>query len=451
MSSALRMAGVADMVRVLGALITLGATAQVCVAHDIPTNVRVQMHVRAEGEALTVLVRAPLQAMRDFAFATRGPGYLDLANVDAQLENAVRLWLVNDLTVYEEDRPLPSPRISAVRVALPSDPAFDSFETARVAVSGERLPIETDLYWQQAVVDAALVYAIESDRSRFALEPGFARLALRTVTEIRYLGADGSARGLSFVGDPGRIELDPSPLPVFVRFVASGFEHVLDGLDHLLFLLALILPLMAIRPLVVVVTAFTLAHSITLGAMMLDLVPSGLWFPPLVELAIAATILYMALENLVRASVSQRWLTGFGFGLVHGFGFSFALKDTLQFAGDHILVSLAGFNLGIELGQLLVLVLVVPTLRLTTRWFPAKGLAVVLSVLVAHSAWHWVAERWTVFSAYSIPPPTLDMSLLVGAMRWLMLLLVAVFVIWLVRTPLERWAGIRRSDEDSVG
>ena len=159
----------------------------------------------------------------------------------------------------------------------------------------------------------------------------------------------------------------------------------------------------------------------------------------------------MAAENLLRTSLSRRWLTGFGFGLVHGFGFSFALKDTLQFAGDHLFVSLAGFNLGIELGQLMVLVLVVPALRLTTRWVPARGLTLVLSVLVAHSAWHWLVERWAVFSAYSIPAPPLDMHLLVAAMRWLMLLLVAAFVVWLVRAPFERWAGTGRTDDDPPG
>jgi hypothetical protein len=268
------------------------------------------------------------------------------------------------------------------------------------------------------------------------------------VTQIRYLGSDGEIRGIGFVGDPGRIALDPGPLQVFGRFVVEGFGHVLDGMDHLLFLLALILPLMTIRPLVVVVTGFTLAHSITLGAMMLDLVPSGLWFPSFVELAIAVSILYMALENLLRPSLERRWLVGFGFGLIHGLGFSFALEETLQFAGDHILVSLAGFNLGIELGQILVLLLVVPVLRLVGRWVPATGLTIVLSAVVAHSAWHWMIERWGVFNAYSIATPAADMALAIGVMRWAMLMLVAAFVVWMIRGPFERWAD-EAEKEDS--
>lgn len=424
----------------LGALGVIWALAPACAAHDIPTDVHVRMYVKTEGDGLTVLVRVPMEAMRDFAFVTRGPGYLDLAEVGPQVEDAVERWLVNDLKLYEEDELLPDPSIVAVRVALPSDRAFESFETARAAIAADRLPLDTDLYWGQALVDAALEYPVDSDASRFSVEPTFARLALRTVTEIRYVGPDGRMRGLSVVGDPGRIELEPSPLPVLARFVAAGFEHVLGGMDHLLFLLALVLPVLAIRPLVVVVTAFTLAHSFTLGAMMLDLVPSGLWFPSFVELAIAASILYMGLENLLRVSLERRWLVGFGFGLVHGFGFSFALRDSLQFAGDHILVSLAGFNVGIELGQLLVLVAMVPVLRLATRWVPGRGLTIVLSVLVAHTAWHWLVERWAVFSAYSISLPTLDGAFVLGAMRWLILLLAAAFVVWLLREPFERWA-----------
>ena len=125
---------------------------------------------------------------------------------------------------------------------------------------------------------------------------------------------------------------------------------------------------------------------------------------------------------------------------MHGFGFSFALRETLQFAGDHVVVSLVGFNLGIELGQILVLLLAVPALRFVARWVPQKGLVVALSVLVAHSAWHWLTERWTVFDAYPIAIPELTTSLVVGLMRWLMLLLVAALVVWLVRDPFERWA-----------
>ena len=116
------------------------------------------------------------------------------------------------------------------------------------------------------------------------------------------------------------------------------------------------IPFRRFRSLVVIVTAFTVAHSITLIASAFGLAPGGLWFPPLIETLIAVSILYMALENIVGAmSVQRRWMLAFAFGLVHGFGFSFALRETLQFAGAHLVTSLLSFNVGVELGQLLVL------------------------------------------------------------------------------------------------
>ena len=252
-------------------------------------------------------------------------------------------------------------------------------------------------------------------------------------------------------GNPGRMSLDPGVLEVLVRFFQGGFEHVLDGMDHLLFLLALVAPLRALRPLVVVVTAFTLAHSITLAAAALHLVPSGLWFPPLIELLIAASILYMALENLLGPSLHRRWLAAFGFGLIHGFGFSYALEETLQFAGDHVLVSLAGFNAGIEIGQLLVIGVLAFVLRLIGDRVPAVLMTVVLTVFIAHTAWHWLLERWEVFSAFRVALPPMDAVFVVGLMRWSMLALFVAFVLWLVRPPLTRWAADRNASGQDVG
>src|SRR6185503_7452408 len=110
-----------------------------------------------------------------------------------------------------------------------------------------------------------------------------------------------------------------------------GFLHILEGIDHLLFLLCLVIPFRRLRPLAAVVTSFTAAHSITLIASAYDLAPGALWFPPLVETLIATSIVYMALENIVGGtSIQRRWIMAFGFGLVHGFGFSFALRESLQ-------------------------------------------------------------------------------------------------------------------------
>ena len=168
------------------------------------------------------------------------------------------------------------------------------------------------------------------------------------------------------------------------------------------------------------VTAFTVAHSITLIASAFDMAPDALWFPPLIETLIATSIVYMALENIVlpqdrrsagrqvrrarrRPGAATALAVTFAFGLVHGFGFSFALRETLQFAGSHLLTSLLAFNVGVELGQLLVLVLLIPALALLFRYVVPERLGtIILSALVAHTAWHWMTERFGALRAVPV-------------------------------------------------
>jgi hypothetical protein len=419
-------------------------------AHEIPDDLEVQVLLQPETTFVRAAIQLPLSAMRDFDFATRGPGYLDLERIDPQLEDAAALWLLGNLTLYIDGEALGAPRLDGVRVALPSDRSFRDPDRAFTAIRDNRLPRDTNLYWEQALLEVALTYpGLDSGGSvidRLAVKPSFARLGLNTITRIRYPGEDGTMRTLSLPGNPGQVSLNPGPLEVLGRFLVLGFEHVLDGTDHLLFVLALVVPLLLIRPLIVVVTAFTLAHSLTLGAAMLGMVPTGLWFPPLVELLIAASIFYMVLENLLKPDAHRRWLVAFAFGLVHGFGFSFALGETLERAGEQLFFSLLGFNLGIEAGQILVLLIAIPLLRLAGRWLPERGLVLVVSVLIGHTAWHWLLERWVAFQAFSVSWPAFDQAFAAGAMRWAMLVLIAGLIVWLVRVPFERWASLNHSD-----
>ena len=152
-------------------------------------------------------------------------------------------------------------------------------------------------------------------------------------------------------------------------FVRLGIEHVLSGYDHLLFLLGLLLRGGGWLALAKIVTAFTLAHSVTLALAVLDVVTLP---DRLVEAVIALSIACVAAENLVwRPVVSRRWLVSFGFGLVHGFGFSAALRE-LGLPTRGLLLSLFGFNVGVEAGQALVVGLALPALALVrdTRWEP---------------------------------------------------------------------------------
>ena len=402
-------------------------------AHDIPGDVTVQAFVKPEGQQLRLLVRVPLEALSDMVFPTYGPGYLDFDRARARDEftDAAMVWMGQEVQIFENDRRLSEPAIGAIKVSLPSNRAFQTYEDALEHVQGPLLPATTQIVWQQAMLDVLFDYPIQSDQSEFSIRPSFERMGLRVVTVLRFLPPGGAERAFDLRGDPGLVRLDPRWHQAAFRFVAMGFEHILDGTDHLLFLACLVIPFRRFRALAVIVTAFTVAHSVTLIASAYDLAPDALWFPPLVETLIAMSIVYMALENIVGAKVRSRWAITFLFGLVHGFGFSFALRETLQFAGSHLLTSLLSFNIGVELGQLLVLVLLVPALGVLFRYVVAERVGtILLSTLVAHTSWHWMTDRWGVLSQFPITWAAFSRAMFTGAMGWLLLVMLLAGAGW---------------------
>src|SRR5450432_1524668 len=379
------------------------------------------MLLKPESQHLNLLVRVPLKAIRDVVFPERGPeqgpGYLDLERTLPLLPDASILWISDFIQLYEGEIRLPKkPRVVAAQVSLESDPSFASYEQAAAHIAGPKLSNDTNVAWNQTTLDVWFEYPIHSDRSRVSIHPELARLGLRVVTALRFLPAAGRAaqvvRAFEFIGDPGLVRLDPRWHQAALRFVDLGFFHILDGTDHLLFLFCLVIPFRRFRALIPVVTAIS--------------------------------IVYMALENIaggasVRRRVRRRWMIAFGFGLVHGFGFSFALRQTLQFAGSHLLTSLLSFNIGVELGQLLVLLLLIPVLEILFRFVVAERMGtIILSALVAHTAWHWMTERADRLSLYRVEWPELTLALMASAMRWSMLLAMIAGLAWFLGSLLRR-------------
>jgi len=173
-------------------------------------------------------------------------------------------------------------------------------------------------------------------------------------------------------------------------YFGIGVEHILLGFDHVLFIIALILPGGGFWPLVAMVTAFTVAHSITLALSVLGIVslPSQL-----VEPVIALSIAYVAFENLtLQNAPSRRWAVSFLFGLVHGFGFAGALTEVgLPTSG--LVAALVGFNLGVEAGQMLIVALLLPVLLWLQRFAWEKRLAQVSSFIIMTAGLALLAER----------------------------------------------------------
>lgn len=173
-------------------------------------------------------------------------------------------------------------------------------------------------------------------------------------------------------------------------FFPLGIEHIATGYDHLLFLLALILCGGNLVSLIKIITAFTIAHSITLAAAALELISLP---PALVEAVIALSIAYVAFENLFpRFALSRRWTISFLFGLVHGFGFSSVLQE-IGLPADQRVWALLNFNLGVEAGQLIAVLVVLPALLWLNKQTYAQQVIRGLSVLVMLAGLGWFIER----------------------------------------------------------
>ena len=212
------------------------------------------------------------------------------------------------------------------------------------------------------------------------------RLELRASTR-RPLKAKREAEAAAKVSAAPAKQAQPAGFGHWFEF---GISHIFEGYDHLLFVLCLVIVVTTWKRLALVITAFTLAHSMTLALGALDLVVVS---PALVEPAVALTILWVALENVFREEPEARARITFAFGLIHGFAFSGVLRDAGMTGGD-LFTPLLGFNLGVEAGQLvLVLPLFPGVLWLQKEPERAKRARVAVGIGVAVMAVYWFIER----------------------------------------------------------
>ncbi len=406
-------------------------------AHEFTMASLMNAFVKLEPGQAHLVIRVPIHVLGPTSFPATGRE-LDLARAGPAIERALAR-LGKEIEIRENGRPL-VPATAIGRLTLPSDRSFESYEEAVAHVARPADP-GTAIYIDQGYLDAHLTYPIASPASQFTVRTTVA-LWLKDYLKlaIRYLPLGQDSRAMVITSRSGTVALNPSWQQAALGFIMLGIAHILSGIDHLLFLLCLFIPLRGLRQVLPIITAFTAAHSVTLLGSAYGLAPAGAWFPPFVETVIAASIVYMALENIVGPDLGRRWLVTGLFGLVHGFGFSYGLKENLQFAGRHLLVSLFSFNVGIEIGQLLVLAVVLPALALLLRHVLVGRIGmIVLSALAAHTGWHWMMERADVL--WKVEWPALDAAGLTVLARWVAGILLAVAAVRLV----ARWAaGVSR-------
>src|SRR5215510_3760987 len=390
-------------------------------AHEFTMETLMNGFVKIEPSEIHLVVRVPLHVLKSVKFPVSGRE-IDLTAADIAIQKALS-QLGNEITIWEENRPLVLS--SAIgRLSLPSDRSFERYTDAVAHIARPVAP-GTSIYIDQGYLDGHLTYPIVSPNSRFMIQTAVApEFKNYLKLAIRYLPLGENGRAMVITNRSGRVALNPSWYQAATGFVSLGIMHILSGIDHLLFLLCLLIPVRKLREILKIVTAFTVGHSITLLGSVYDFAPAGEWFPPLVETLIAVSIVYMAIENILGVDLRHRWLIALLFGLVHGFGFAYGLKESLQFAGRHLLISLFSFNIGIEIGQILVLVVMLPALAIVMRHVLVGRVGmIILSAIVAHVAWHWMIDRGDVL--WKVEWPQLDGAGLAVLARWVAGLLVA--------------------------
>jgi hypothetical protein len=409
-------------------------------ARDLPEDITIRAFAKPDGARFHLLVRVPLRALNGVDFPSRGgSGELDLERAASLLPSAARWWIADSIDLYEGDTLLQKPQVVETRISLPSDNGFASYEQAWAHFAGAGLPDDTQIVFNQAMFDVLFDYPIHSDRSSFAIRPGLARLGIRVSTGLSFLPPGGTVQNFEYQGDPGLFRFNPSLGQTVTRFIPMGFFEVLRGTDTLLFLFCAALLLPAFSAIVPFAVAFTIAHSIALLASAGNIAPDALWFPVLIETLMAASIVYMAFENIAGGVVRRRWILAAGCGIIFGFGFSFALRPALQFAGAHVPISALSYNAGIELGQILVLALLVPAIDLLFRLTSARRRVetIVLAALAADTGWNRASERAERLSQFGFKWPTPPGTIT----QWLTIILIAGGLALIVTGLLRHRAG----------
>jgi hypothetical protein len=259
-----------------------------------------------------------------------------------------------------------------------TQPEFATLDEAKTAFSTERRFLEDakPLYVGDAVVDLVLLYRTSGPIYDYAvsstLNPGLPGQEKTANLILDYApGGTKVFRAGGLLTEP--VVISRSNLSAFVTFIKEGVRHILDGPDHVLFVLCLTLGAIQLRRLLWRVSGFTIGHSVTLTAGFFGFVPSGAWFVPTIETGIALSIIYAAAIAVIpgtEAAGRERnmFLVTCAIGLLHGLGFSFVLHKILQINSPDIWQSLLAFNVGIEFGQLAIILIAWPLFRLTEHF-----------------------------------------------------------------------------------
>jgi len=292
--------------------------------------------------------------------------------------------------------------VTAPAELAPRYAALGTYVDAHILVENDKKPCKVveikaapldqalDAFWYLKAFECPLPLGVITFTNTVLLESTgsyrhFARIQLGDEVQTTAFNSEFPTFNLK-VAEP---EVDG--LDVFVRYLVEGLEHILLGPDHVLFVVLLVLIAVGFKRMLWVVSSFTVAHSITLGLSALNIISLA---PAIIEPVIALTIAFMAIETMVRKEPPRELVViTFLFGLVHGFGFSYVLRDNVGLPTQALMPALAGFNIGVELGRLGIVLLLFPLRRLWVGKAYERKAVIGLSMIALAISIYWIFER----------------------------------------------------------
>jgi hypothetical protein len=296
---------------------------------------------------------------------------LDLAAIKAEPLGLGRLAADGHVLALN-DQPIRA-SVEAVRLHLAIDQApFATLPDAKASMTGSLVPDGLgDTYVGDTVLDVRLFYRTDGEVTAFSfastLDPGLDGQENTANLVIDHAAGESLVfREAGLLADP--IAISRSTTRAALTFVVEGIKHILGGTDHVLFVVCITIGAVGLGNLMWRVTGFTLGHTVTLIAGFFGFVPAGAWFIPTIETGIALSIIYVAVIAMLDKPSAGTFFVTAAIGLLHGLGFSFLLQEILRVDAPNLWQSLVSFNVGVELGQLAIVLVVWPVFLLLAKW-----------------------------------------------------------------------------------
>ncbi|WP_170328561.1 HupE/UreJ family protein [Ruegeria arenilitoris] len=387
---------------------------------NLNQNVRIH-HVVHSEDGLDVYLRLPMPYVVAELVGPEGPDGLPepAPYTYNQLEDGVLMHYLDQSALRSD--PLGLARIAAGSISLAvegqkqaadivslrlhtlgQEPGFATLDEARAALAtGDVFPVTDETYVGGIMVDLHLHFAtgqVQGYSISHSSNPGLEGQEDTANLILDYNGQDvRTYRATGLMHTP--VNVTGSATAAASTFLVEGVRHILEGPDHVLFVLCMIIGALNLHSLLARVTGFTLGHTVTLILGFFGIAPSGAWFIPTVELAIALSIIYAAAMAVWPPEKGHGDLKAFaitsGIGLLHGFGFSFMLHQILRVDAPNVWHSLLAFNVGVEVGQVMIVLLVWPVVLFLRRqpgrvWVNSRAAVAVCASLIAMV---WVVQR----------------------------------------------------------